>query len=127
MPEITKKVNIKAVSTYEKESSRPVNNEYIFSYKISIANNTSQPIRLLSRFWTLVDGMGNKKIVEGEGVVGQQPIIEPGGQYHYISGCHLTTDIGKMFGEYKMLGLNDEKSFFVTIPSFKLIAPFKNN
>ena len=84
-------------------------------------------VRLLSRHWHIFDSNGAKREVEGEGVVGQQPIIEPGHSHEYVSGCNLKTDMGSMKGEYQMSRLIDHSSFGVQIPEFYLVAPYRMN
>ena len=81
----------------------------------------------ISRHWYIFDSNGAKREVEGEGVVGQQPIIEPGNSHEYVSGCNLKTDMGSMKGEYQMQRLLDNALFNVQIPEFYLIAPYRYN
>jgi ApaG protein len=81
----------------------------------------------MNRHWTIFDSNGTKREVEGEGVVGQQPIIEPGNNHEYVSGCNLKTDIGSMKGSYEMKRIVDGQTFRVNIPEFYLITPFKLN
>ena len=73
------------------------------------------------------DSNGSYREVEGEGVVGVQPILQAGEKYQYVSGCNLRTEMGKMHGTYQMENLNDKKIFDVNIPEFEMIVPFKNN
>ena len=100
---------------------------YMFSYFIAIENYTDQPVQLLSRKWLIVDSDGEKTAIEGEGVVGQQPIIQPGGNHRYSSGCNLKTPLGKMRGFYQMIRISDDLMFSVEIPEFVLAAPFIRN
>ena len=81
----------------------------------------------MRRKWLIFDSNGTQREVEGEGVVGVQPIIEPGETYQYVSGCNLKTEIGSMKGHYEMLRLIDETMFNVDIPEFQLIVPYKLN
>jgi ApaG protein len=81
----------------------------------------------MSRHWYIFDSNGAKREVEGEGVVGQQPIIEPGHTHEYVSGCNLKTDVGSMKGEYHMVRMLDNANFNVQIPEFYLIAPYRLN
>ncbi len=87
----------------------------------------SYAVRLMSRHWYIFDSNGAKREVEGEGVVGVQPIIEPGSAHEYVSGCNLKTDMGSMKGEYHMMRLLDNAIFEVQIPEFYLIAPYRMN
>ena len=82
---------------------------------------------LLARHWFIFDSNGAKREVEGEGVIGQQPVIEPGQSHEYVSGCNLKTDMGSMKGEYKMSRLIDNSIFNVIIPEFYMIAPYRMN
>ena len=93
---------------------------YIYAYKISIVNNKQVPVKLLFRKWTIFDSVGTYKIVEGEGVVGEQPIIEPGASYTYSSICNLQSEVGSMRGYYTMENLFDKTQFKVQIPNFEL-------
>jgi ApaG protein len=127
MFKITEGIKIIVETFYQPDYSNVVNSEYMFAYKIIIENHNSFPVQLLRRHWHIYDSNGSVKEVEGEGVVGVQPKINPGEFYQYISGCNLRTDIGKMQGSYLMLNLNTNKRFDVFIPSFNLIVPFKLN
>jgi ApaG protein len=112
---------------YQSDHSNPINSEYLFAYRISIENNSKFPIKLLRRKWIITESNGLKRIVEGEGVVGEQPIIEPGKSFQYVSAANLKNDIGKMSGHYEMQNLHSKKTLKIQIPEFKLIAPFKLN
>jgi len=125
--QITEGVSISVETFYQPNQSNPINGEYLFAYRITIENLSALPIRLLRRHWHIVDSNGLFREVEGEGVVGQQPIIQPGEHYQYVSACNLRTEIGKMYGTYLMENLYNKKNFTVNIPEFKLLAPFKMN
>src|SRR5476651_1844881 len=99
----------------------------MFAYKVNIENMGNYAVRLLTRHWYIFDSNGAKREVEGEGVVGLQPVIEPGKSHEYVSGCNLKTDMGSMKGEYQMMRLIDDVLFDVKIPEFYLIAPYKLN
>lgn len=124
---VTHNVNIVVETFYQPAQSRPLQSEYLFAYRITIENLGAVPVKLLRRHWHIIDSNGDVREVEGEGVVGQQPTIEPGDSYQYISSCNLSSDIGKMFGTYTMEDLFTKKTLVVAIPEFQLIAPFKNN
>ncbi len=100
--------------------------EHVFAYRITITNLGDATVQLLRRHWFIVDSVEQKE-VEGEGVVGQKPILEPGESHEYISGCHLQTETGKMYGTYLFERVVDGYQFKVRIPEFQLIVPFKNN
>lgn len=124
---VTNDVNVVVETFYQAAQSRPLNSEYLFAYRITIENLGNVPVKLRRRHWHIVDSNGDYREVEGEGVVGQQPTIEPGAHYQYISSCNLSSDMGKMFGSYIMEDLYSKKLITVSIPEFSLIAPFKNN
>ena len=120
-------VKISVETSYQSEYSNPMNAEYMFAYKITIENNNSFPVKLLRRHWHIYDSNGTVREVEGEGVVGIQPVIAPSSSYQYISGCNLRSDIGKMKGKYLLENVNNKKTFTVGIPTFYMHAPFKLN
>ena len=120
-------VKISVETFYQSEYSNPINSEFMFAYKITIENNNDFPVKLLRRHWHIYDSNGSVREVEGEGVVGIQPVITPGTSYQYISGCNLRSEIGKMQGTYLLENLNNKKTFNVTIPAFEMLAPFKMN
>lgn len=124
---VTNDVNIVVETFYQPAQSRPLQSEYLFAYRITIENLGAVPVKLLRRHWHILDSNGDTREVEGEGVVGQQPTIQPGENYQYISSCNLSSDMGKMYGTYLMEDLFTKKKMNVTIPEFQLIAPFKNN
>ncbi|MEZ5017754.1 MAG: Co2+/Mg2+ efflux protein ApaG [Flavipsychrobacter sp.] len=125
--QVTAGVSVSVETFYQEEQSNPVQFEYLFAYRITIENQTSTPIQLKTRHWHIVESSGIRREVKGEGVVGEQPIIEPGAYYQYISAASLRADIGKMYGTYLMEDLYTKKEFSVDIPEFKLIPPFKMN
>lgn len=120
-------VKISVETFYQSEYSNPINNEFMFAYKITIENNNDFPVKLLRRRWHINDSNGSVKEVEGEGVVGVQPVIAPATSYQYISGCNLRSEIGKMHGTYLLENQHNKKTFNVIIPAFLLEAPLKMN
>jgi ApaG protein len=124
---ISEGINVTVETFYQPDYSNPVNSEYMFAYRITIENNNSFPVKLLRRHWYIYDAAGTVREVEGEGVVGVQPQINPGESYKYISGCNLRTEIGKMYGSYLMENVNSRKQFDVAIPVFEMTVPFKMN
>ena len=125
--EITKGIKVSVETEYKAEYSSPSQYHYVFTYKVTIGNESTSTIQLLTRHWHIHDIQSRKKEVEGEGVVGQQPILEPGDSYQYVSGCNLKSGIGKMYGTYLMERIIDGRKTKVNIPEFLLIAPFKLN
>jgi Uncharacterized protein affecting Mg2+/Co2+ transport len=112
---------------YQPEYSNPLQSEYMFAYRITLENYNSYPVQLLRRKWHIFDSNGLYREVEGEGVVGVQPVLHPGESYQYMSGCNLNTDMGKMKGFYEMENLDTKKKFQVIIPEFEMIATAKAN
>lgn len=124
---ITEGVKVSVETIYQPEYSNPVNEHFMFAYRVKIENMGDYTVQLMSRKWSIFDSNGTKRQVEGEGVVGQQPIIEPGENHEYVSGCNLKTDIGTMKGSYEMVRVVDGQRFQVKIPEFQLIALYKLN
>lgn len=124
---ITEGVKISVETVYQDEHSNPTNEHFMFAYRINVENLSDYTVQLMRRKWFIFDSNGTIREVEGEGVVGVQPIIEPGDSYSYVSGCNLKTDIGSMRGNYTMHNLAQETSFKVEIPEFILIASYKLN
>jgi ApaG protein len=125
--QITDGVRVSIETEYQQEYSSPVQAHFVFNYRIVIENNSEFTVKLLRRHWFIYDANGLMREVEGEGVVGQQPTLEPGTSHEYVSGCNLKTEMGKMRGTYLMERVVDGKQFTVIIPEFMLIAPFKLN
>jgi ApaG protein len=125
--QITEGISIIVETFYNREQSNPLLNEYTFAYRVSIENTSNFPVKLLRRHWHIFDSNGSHREVDGEGVVGQQPILEPQESFQYISGASIRTDIGKMNGTYQMENMLNKKLFTVHIPAFDLIAPYKMN
>lgn len=124
---ITEGVKVTVESFYQPDYSNPLANEFMFAYRITIENGNLFPVKLLRRHWHIFDSNAQKREVEGEGVVGVQPQINPGEQYQYISGCNLKSEMGKMEGTYLMENLANNQSIIVKIPPFFLIVPHKLN
>ena len=124
---ITRGVKVSVETFYQLDYSNPLKSEYMFAYRITIVNQSEQTLQLLSRHWHIVDANGIEKQIEGEGVIGQQPILRSNESYQYVSGCNLNTEIGKMFGTYTMTNIGNGKRFDVNIPVFQLVATQKLN
>lgn len=105
----------------------PIKCEFMFAYKITILNENNFPVKLMSRYWHIFDSNGIVKEVEGDGVVGVQPVIQPSEKYQYVSGCNLKTELGRMRGYYELQNIYSKSMFKVDIPSFYLTAPLKLN
>jgi len=120
-------VGVKVKTTYLPEYSNPNQAHFVFEYEITIENFSDHTVQLLRRHWYIHDTYGRLREVEGVGVVGEQPVLEPGETYQYISGCNLNTAIGKMRGYYTMELLMDGTSFKVIIPEFVMEVPYRLN
>lgn len=120
-------IRVSVETMYQTMHSRPAMHEYVYAYRITIENLSSEAVQLMRRHWYIWDSDGSLREVEGEGVVGEQPVLQPGDRHQYISGCPLRTDMGRMQGTYQMRRLSDGSLFDVQVPVFQLIAPFKGN
>jgi ApaG protein len=101
--------------------------KYIFTYRITLENTLEVPVQLLKRRWNIFDSIGSRHTVEGEGVVGMQPIIMPGEKFDYSSWCPLDSNIGSMDGIFHMMNLELNEGFDIAIPKFNLVADWINN
>ncbi len=124
---ISEGVEISVETFYQPDYSNPVKNEFMFAYRITIENHNNFTVKLLRRQWFIFDSNSEQREVEGEGVVGVQPVLNTAQQFQYVSGCNLKTEIGRMYGTYLMENENSKATFKVKIPPFDLIVPFKNN
>ncbi len=124
---ISEGVEVSVEIFYQSDYSKPLNQEFMFAYRVTIENHNNFSIKLLRRHWFIFDSNGEHKEVEGEGVIGIQPVLQPNENYQYVSGCNLKTEMGKMHGTYLMENQNNKERFYVKIPSFDMIVPFKNN
>jgi len=115
----THDIRVGATGFYLPAESNPAQSEYVFGYRILIVNHGQQPAKLLSRRWLIIDGEGQERHVQGQGVVGQTPRLEPGQAFKYSSFCPLETPWGTMEGSYRMQ-YDDGQEFDVTIGRFYL-------
>jgi ApaG protein len=118
----TNGIRIEVVSKYLPEKSSPRQRQYLFAYHVTIANVGDETAQLQSRRWVIIDGNGHEEVVEGPGVVGEQPVIEPGMAFEYTSFCPLNTPFGTMHGHYVMIRSSGE-SFEAEIAPFMLAVP----
>ncbi|HEX2900910.1 MAG TPA: Co2+/Mg2+ efflux protein ApaG, partial [Bacteroidia bacterium] len=93
---------------------------FVFAYRIIITNESAHTVQLLRRQWLITDALGRKRKVEGDGVVGLQPILAPGQTHEYVSGCDFKTPIGQMKGHYVMVRRDNHQEFKVRIPKFTM-------
>ena len=118
----TRGIAVRVQVSYLAEQSEPARGRWFWAYHIRIENASDRTVQLLTRHWIITDGRGARHSVEGEGVVGEQPVIAPGASYDYVSGCPLSTPTGSMQGSYHMID-EDGEGFDVAIPKFALLAP----
>lgn len=116
------RVCVQVQSIYIESQSIPEEDRYVFAYTITIRNLGRVNVQLLRRYWLITNSNARQIEVQGEGVVGEQPLILPGDEFHYTSGAILETPLGTMEGHYEMVAENGE-SFRVPIPVFRLAIP----
>lgn len=119
---VTRGVRVAVEPSYLDDQSDPDEGQYLWSYTVTIENNGPEAVQLMSRYWNITDAVGNTQEVSGPGVVGAQPVIEPGQSFQYTSGCPLPTASGHMVGRYQML-LASGEAFDAEIPPFILESP----
>lgn len=119
----TRGIRILAVSEYEPERSSPAEGHYFFSYRIRVENHGPGAAQLLSRAWRITDANGGTRDVEGPGVIGETPVLEPGEFFEYTSFCPLETAVGTMEGHYVMEVLATGERFEARIAPFTLAVP----
>ena len=127
LTEITQGVRVTVETEYQPSYSSPSQYHYVFTYRITIENQSDFTIQLMRRHWHIYDAGFVAREVEGEGVVGQQPVLEPGQVHQYVSGCNLKSGIGKMGGTYEMERIVDGTKFSVNIPELTMVAPLRLN
>lgn len=120
---VTNGIRVEVIAQHSTENSRPSQGEWTFQYTVRITNLSSNTVQLISRHWIITDGADNVEEVRGPGVVGAQPVLEPGQSFKYSSWCPLKTPTGMMHGTYQMVGPGDEK-FDVEIAPFGLRARY---
>jgi ApaG protein len=125
--QVTQGVKVTVETEYQPTYSSPSQYHYVFTYRITLENQSEFTVQLLRRSWNISDAGFSPREVEGEGVVGQQPVLEPGQSHQYVSGCNLKSGIGKMVGSYLMERIIDGQQFRVNIPAFSMIAPMRQN
>ena len=123
----TKKISITVNPYFLEDQSEPEDQHYVWAYQVTINNLGKESVQLKNRYWKIIDSNGSKQEVKGEGVVGEQPILNPGEKFEYTSGTPLSTPSGFMGGHYEM-ETKEGKIFEAVIPQFSLDSPFiKNN
>jgi len=120
---VTRGIRVQVNAQYSPGHSKPTNNEWFFLYTIVISNDSDQTVQLVTRHWIITDATGHVEEVRGPGVVGQQPVLEPGRSFEYTSGCPLSSPYGTMHGFYHMITA-DGHQFDAEIATFQPQAPF---
>ena len=118
----TRNITVKVQPQFLAEQSDPVSDQYVWLYTINIENGGTEAVQLLNRHWTITNAVGHVEEVQGPGVIGEQPVLQPGDSFQYTSGCPLRTPSGMMVGTYEMVGPGDER-FDIDIPAFSLDSP----
>jgi len=123
----TRKINITVNPYFLDDQSEPEEQHFVWAYQVTIDNQGNEKVQLKNRYWKIIDANGSEQEVKGEGVVGEQPILNPGEKFEYTSGTPLSTPSGFMGGHYEM-ETKAGKKFEAIIPQFSLDSPFiKNN
>lgn len=120
----TRSIRVAVKPAYLDDQSDPAENHYVWSYNVTIENLGKETVQLLSRYWHITDASGHVQEVRGPGVVGEQPVLEPGQSFEYASGCPLPTPSGAMVGCYQLRAASGE-SFEAHIPMFLLESPYE--
>ena len=123
---ITSGIKVQVVSKYIPEHTNPDIPRYFFAYWVTITNESKTAIKLMDRHWEITDAIGKLKVVDGEGVIGKQPLIKPGESFSYNSFCPIETEFGMMTGHFQVKR-EDGHFIKIEIPQFQLISPFSIN
>ena len=118
----TGSISVMVEPMFLEDESEPDEGRFLWAYRVTISNKGGQTVQLRSRYWRITDAHGFVQEIEGEGVVGDQPLLQPGDTYEYTSGAPLPTPSGFMVGTYRMES-SDGKTFTVDIPAFSLDSP----
>ncbi len=122
MSNLAYQLEIKVQLEYLAEQSSLIDDRYVFAYKIRITNQSNSSVQLLGRHWIIQDANQRVQDVRGQGVIGQQPLINPNESFEYSSGVTIATPVGTMHGSYQMVSADGQR-FEVPIPQFKLVMP----
>jgi ApaG protein len=115
-------IEVEVETSYLDEQSEPAEHRFVFAYTVTLRNAGAVPARLLTRHWIITDANGRVQEVRGDGVVGEQPHLQPGQGFRYSSGAVLETPVGSMHGSYRMVG-DDGEQFDAPIAAFRLAKP----
>ena len=125
--QVTNGIKISVVANFEGITYRDYQQFYAFKYKVTIENMSNDTVQLLNRHWNIFDSLNNTEFVDGIGVIGEKPILNPGRAHTYQSNCFLTSPIGAMNGYYNMVNFSNTTIFKVHIPTFQLMIPSISN
>ena len=125
--QITRGIKISVNTSFECTYFKNYKIHFAFSYEITIENNSKDSVQLNSRHWEIFDSLNDIEIVDGEGVIGQKPVLKPGDSHTYSSGCLLASPHGSMRGFFNLVNFTSTKNFRVIVPTFRLSAPFALN
>jgi ApaG protein len=125
--QITRGIKISVSTSFEGTYFKNYKLHFAFSYHITIENHSKDSVQLMTRHWEILDSLNNLEVVDGEGVIGKKPVLKPGENYTYSSGCLLSSPFGAMKGYFNMINFTSTRNFRVIVPTFKLSAPFALN
>ena len=125
--QITRGIKISVTTSFEGTYFKNYKIHFAFSYEITIENHSKDSVQLISRHWEIFDSLNTVEIVDGEGVIGNKPVLKPGESHTYSSGCLLSSSFGAMLGHFNMVNFTTARNFRVIVPTFKLSAPFALN
>ena len=123
---VTRGIEVRVRSYYLDDQSEPDDSHYVWAYKVTIANGGRETVQLLRRTWQITNARGRVQRVHGPGVIGEQPVLEPGEAFEYTSGTPLDTSSGFMVGTYHMIVPSSGEAFDVAIPAFSLDSPHEH-
>lgn len=124
--ETTRQIRVSVRVCFLDDQSQPEEGRFVWAYRVTIENKSRETVQLLRRSWDITNGLGRVQHVQGEGVVGEQPVLDPGESFDYTSGTPLDTPSGFMAGRYHMIALASGEAFDVAIPAFSLDSPHQN-
>lgn len=125
--QITRGIKISVLTSFEGTYFKNYKIHFAFSYEITIENHSKDSVQLISRHWEIFDSLNDVEFVDGEGIIGKKPVLKPGEQHTYSSGCLLSSPYGAMKGHFNMINFTTTRNFKVIVPNFRLCAPFAMN
>ncbi|KOP38103.1 MULTISPECIES: Co2+/Mg2+ efflux protein ApaG [unclassified Flavobacterium] len=125
--QITRGIKISVLTSFEGTYFKNYKIHFAFSYVVTIENYSKDSVQLTSRHWEIHDSLNDLDIVDGEGVIGKKPVLKPGENHTYSSGCLLSSPYGAMKGHFNMINFTTTKTFKVIVPTFRMCAPFALN